>query len=109
MREEFLRADIFAFPSLAEGSAGVVLEAMAAGLPIVATRAAGVDFARGESGIVVPSADSDAIGDAILHIVGDRRLRDSMARSARAEFSTYDDQTWSSHFLSALGEFAPNG
>ncbi|MEO8779649.1 MAG: glycosyltransferase family 4 protein, partial [Rhodanobacter sp.] len=55
MRAEFLQADIFAFPSLAEGSAGVVLEAMAAGLPIVATREAGVEFADGESGIVVPA------------------------------------------------------
>jgi len=109
MRQEFLRADIFAFPSLAEGSAGVVLEAMAAGLPIVATREAGVDFSDGESGIAVPPADADALEAAILRIVGDRSLRDAMARAARAEFQAYDDQAWAAAFVSALREFAPNG
>jgi len=109
MRQEFLRADIFAFPSLAEGSAGVVLEAMAAGLPIVATREAGVDFSDGESGIAVPPADADALEAAILRIVGDRPLRDAMALAARAEFAAYDDQAWAAAFVSALREFAPNG
>ncbi|MEO8374402.1 MAG: glycosyltransferase family 4 protein [Sphingomonas bacterium] len=106
MRAEFLQADIFAFPSLAEGSAGVVLEAMAAGLPIVATREAGVEFADGESGIVVPAADVDALEAAILRIVGDRTLRDAMARSARAEFMAYDDSAWGAAFVGALLEFA---
>lgn len=108
MRQEFLRADVFAFPSLAEGSAGVVLEAMAAGLPIVATREAGVDFSDGESGIAVPPADADALEAAILRIVGDRPLRDAMALAARAEFAAYDDRAWAAAFVSALREFAPN-
>jgi len=109
MRRQFLRADIFAFPSLAEGSAGVVLEAMAAGLPIVATREAGVEFSDGESGIVVPAANADALETAILQIVGDRAMRDSMARSARTEFAAYDDRAWAAAFVCALREFAPNG
>ncbi|MEO9130269.1 MAG: glycosyltransferase family 4 protein [Sphingomonas sp.] len=109
MRQEFLCADIFAFPSLAEGSAGVVLEAMAAGLPIVATREAGVEFSDGESGIAVPPTDADALEAAILRIVGDRPLRDAMARAARAEFAAYDDQAWAAAFVGALREFAPNG
>lgn len=109
MRQEFLRADIFAFPSLAEGSAGVVLEAMAAGVPVVATREAGVTFIDGESGIVVPPADADAVEAAILRIVGDRPMRDAMARSARAEFAAYDDRAWAAAFVGALREFAPNG
>jgi glycosyltransferase involved in cell wall biosynthesis len=109
MRTEFLRADILAFPSLAEGSAGVVLEAMSAGLPIVATREAGVDFRDGESGIIVPPADVDALVDAILAVVGDRPRRDSMARSARAEFSSYDETAWGAAFVGALREFSRDG
>jgi len=109
MRQEFLRADVFAFPSLAEGSAGVVLEAMAAGVPVIATLEAGVDFIDGESGILVPPADADAVEAAILRIVGDRPLRSSMARSARAEFAAYDDRAWAAAFIGALREFAPNG
>jgi glycosyltransferase involved in cell wall biosynthesis len=102
MREEFLRADLFAFPSLAEGSAGVVLEAMAAGLPIVATREAGVEFADRKSGVVVPPTNVEALEEAILAIVRNRSMRDEMARSARAEFSAYDDQKWSAAFVGAL-------
>ncbi|MES2450827.1 MAG: glycosyltransferase family 4 protein [Pseudomonadota bacterium] len=106
MRAEFLRADVLAFPSLAEGSAGVVLEAMSAGLPIVATREAGVDFRDGESGIIVPPTDVDALSDAILAIVGDRPRREAMARSARAEFSAYDEDRWGKTFVAALREFS---
>lgn len=106
MRAEFLKADILAFPSLAEGSAGVVLEAMAAGVPVVATREAGVDFRDGESGIIVPPADVDALVDAILEIIGDRPKRDAMARSARAEFCAYDEETWGKTFVKALREFS---
>ena len=109
MRDEFLRADILAFPSLAEGSAGVVLEAMSAGLPIVATREAGVDFRDGESGIIVPPADVDALVDAILAIIGDRPERDAMARSARAEFRAYDEKAWGAAFVGALREFSRDG
>jgi glycosyltransferase involved in cell wall biosynthesis len=106
MREEFLRADLFAFPSLAEGSAGVVLEAMAAGLPIVATREAGVEFADRESGIIVPPTNVEALEEAILAIVRNRSLRQKMACSARAEFNAYDDRTWAAAFLGALRDVA---
>ncbi|MDB5706263.1 MAG: hypothetical protein JWN66_3379 [Sphingomonas bacterium] len=109
MRAEYMRADILAFPSLAEGSAGVVLEAMSAGLPVVATREAGVDFRDGESGIMVPPADDEALAEAILAVVGDRPRRDAMARSARAEFLAYDERAWGAAFVGALREFAADG
>jgi glycosyltransferase involved in cell wall biosynthesis len=109
MRAEFLRADILAFPSLAEGSAGVVLEAISAGLPVVTTREAGVDFSDGESGILVPPTDVDALTDAILAIVGDRPRRNAMARSARAEFMAYDERAWEDAFVGALREFSRDG
>lgn len=100
--DEFLRADIFAFPSLAEGSAGVVMEAMAAGLPIVATRSAGVDFADGESGILVNERDVAGLADAILRIVRDRDLREAMSVEARRWISLYNEQRWADAFVSAL-------
>ena len=109
LREEFLCADVFAFPSLAEGSAGVVLEAMAAGVPIVATREAGVDFADGESGIVVPPTDVEALVAAILRIVSNRPLRAAMAASARAEFIAYDDAAWAASFVGGLRDVLSHG
>lgn len=109
MREELSCADLFAFPSLAEGSAGVVLEAMAAGVPVVATRAAGVDFSDGLSGRLVREADVDQLVSAILEITGDRRLRDDMAHHARAEILAYDEERWARCFVEALERVMADG
>jgi glycosyltransferase involved in cell wall biosynthesis len=102
MREEFGRADLFVFPSLAEGSAGVVLEAMAAGVPVVATRAAGVDFSDGLSGRIVAEADVDELVSAIFEIIGNRPLRADMARHARSEILAYNESRWADCFIEAL-------
>ena len=99
---ELERADVFLFPSLAEGAAGTVLEAMASGLPIIATRAAGVDFTDGESGIIVPPRDPDAIAAAVLRICEDRPLRDAMAASAARESATYSMAAWEQRFIAAV-------
>ena len=60
--------DLFALPSLAEGVSNTILEAMASGLPVVATRVGGnaelVD--DGRTGTLVPPADGGALGDALL-------------------------------------------
>ena len=102
MLREFARADIFLFPSLAEGAAGAVLEAMASGLPIVGTRAGGVDFTDGESGVVVPPRDADAIADAVLRLCENRPLRDRMAASAAREAERYSMVAWEARFVAAV-------
>ncbi|MBI1180251.1 MAG: glycosyltransferase [Alphaproteobacteria bacterium] len=102
MAREFARADLFAFPTLAEGSAGVVLEAMAAGLPVVTTRSAGVAFTEGRSGIVVAERDPQGLADAILRIVSDRDMRAAMSAHARKEAGLYDDVRWCETFVGAL-------
>lgn len=102
--EEFGRADIFLFPSLAEGAAGVMFEALASGVPVVATRAAGVAFTDGASGIVVPERDPEAIAAAVLRIYGDRTLRAAMAASAAREAVQYGLPCWEERFTTALAE-----
>ena len=99
---EFGRADLFLFPSLAEGAAGAVLEAMASGLPIVGTRAGGVDFSDGESGIVVPPRDPNAIADAVVRICDDRALRDRMAQNVVREAEHYSLAAWETRFIGAI-------
>src|SRR5262249_3104801 len=60
--------DAFVLPSLAEGISNTILEAMATGLPIVATRVGGNGelLTEGRTGRLIPSADVDAMAAAML-------------------------------------------
>ena len=69
LREEFAAADVFVLPSLSEGSAEATYEALAAGLPVVTTRAAGSVVRDGIEGRIVPEQDPVALAD------GNRRDR----------------------------------
>jgi glycosyltransferase involved in cell wall biosynthesis len=84
--------DIFALPSLYEGFPYVLLEAMAARLPVVMTQVggAGTLVRDGENGFVVPPDRPDLFGEALERLLKDESLRQSMgARSAEMvqEFS----------------------
>lgn len=94
LAQEFLKADVFAFPSLAEGSAGTALEALAAGLPLVATRSAGVDFDDGEAGIYVEERNSEQLAEAILKVVHDRALRQHLSDGAKRHSLSYGMAEW---------------
>lgn len=102
MMAEYARADVFVLPSLAEGSAGVVLEAMSAGLPVVVTRNAGVDFTDGEAGIYVPLRDGEAIASALETICEDRERRAAMSRAALSRSQAYGHSAWESLFVRSL-------
>ena len=60
------------------------VEAMACGLPVVSTSVGGVGYVNcdGESGLVVPPADSKALGAALNRILGDEALRDRLSQGA---------------------------
>jgi glycosyltransferase involved in cell wall biosynthesis len=67
------RASLFVLPSLSEGIPLTILEAMARGLPIVATRVGGTVEAvvEGKTGVLVPPADSAALSAALLQMRGE--------------------------------------
>jgi glycosyltransferase involved in cell wall biosynthesis len=79
-------ADVFVFPSLDEGMPNVVLEALASGLPIVATRIAGNDqlVLPGENGALVPAGDARAFADAVAPLLADPAAREKMGARSRA-------------------------
>jgi glycosyltransferase involved in cell wall biosynthesis len=78
--------DAFALSSLREGLPNVVLEAMAVGVPVVATRISGVPalIESGKNGILVPPGDSDSLFHALGHVLTDSGLRASLAHEGRA-------------------------
>lgn len=83
---EILRGlDCFVLPSLGEGISNTILEAMASGLPVVATRVGGnADLmVDGITGRLVPPADSGAMADAILRYLGDRAAAMGHGRAGR--------------------------
>ena len=80
------QADALVLPSFAEGVPVVLMEAMAAGLPVIATRVAGVPelVQDGEMGLMVPAGDADALAAAILDLMADPDRRRAMGAAGRA-------------------------
>lgn len=77
-------ANLFVFPSRQEGLGSVLLEAMAAGLPIVATRTGGIpEIVRdGCTGLLVPPGDPPALADAVIRLLSDPALAARLAAAA---------------------------
>ncbi|MBI4494748.1 MAG: glycosyltransferase family 4 protein [Chloroflexi bacterium] len=82
----FAQADVFVLPSLAECLAIVLMEATAAGLPVVTTDvgALGEAVRPGESGLLVPAGNAGALRQALEALVGDAQLRQRMGRAGHA-------------------------
>ena len=77
--------DVFALPSIAEGISNTVLEAMASGLPLVATRTGGNPelIEDGVTGRLVPVGDTTSLADALTAYVTDGHLRTLHGKAGR--------------------------
>jgi len=86
VRELLWASDIFAMPSLKEGLGVAALEAMASGLPVIASDVGGLRevVEDGRSGFVVPPANAGAIVSAIVRLAESAELRSQMGAAARA-------------------------
>jgi glycosyltransferase involved in cell wall biosynthesis len=106
------RADVFAFPTLSEGFSKALLEAMAAGLPVVATAAgAGTDVLRHEhNSLVVPTADAAAVTAAVNRYLDDPALASRHGAAARmtAEGYRLEDtcREWARHLYAVVDRHA---
>jgi glycosyltransferase involved in cell wall biosynthesis len=77
--------DIFVLPSLNEGMGRVLIEAMAAGKPIVASNVGGIpDLVKsGKNGLLVPAADSEALAKGIEFFIARPEEREKMGNAGR--------------------------
>jgi glycosyltransferase involved in cell wall biosynthesis len=68
--------DVFALPSIAEGTPVTILEAMACGLPVVASRVGGIPevVEHQATGLLVPPSDATALADALAMYLQDPQL-----------------------------------
>ncbi|WP_336135349.1 glycosyltransferase family 4 protein [Natronomonas amylolytica] len=75
-------SDVLVLPSFREGTPRVITEAMASGLPVIATDIAGIpeQVADGESGYLIPPGDAHALADRLSELLSDPELREQMGR-----------------------------
>ena len=113
LADHYASMDLFAFASVTETFGNVVLEALAAGLPVVALRAGGVGsiVEDGTTGtLVAPDQSPQALADGLVALVRDPARRQAYAEAAR-EYAV--EQTWDSimarlrgHYLDVLDRTA---
>jgi glycosyltransferase involved in cell wall biosynthesis len=93
LRELYESSSIFVFPSEAENFPVVLLEAMAAGLAIITTEGTGCAEVVGDTGLLVPPRNPEAIARAAHRLIHDAELRRSLGAAARRRIE--ENFTWS--------------
>lgn len=81
---EMARASVLVLPSVEEGQALVLAQALASGLPVIASRNTGAEdlFDDGTEGFIVPLRDADAIAERLVRLAAEPALRQAMAEAA---------------------------
>jgi glycosyltransferase involved in cell wall biosynthesis len=100
-------ATIFALPSRCEGMAVVILEAMASGLPVVASDVGGIPtlVRDGENGFLVPVGDIPALEARLRQLLSDKGLRERMgARSYEIAHSEFSEKAYVDQFTRMVTE-----
>ncbi len=105
----FREAHVFCLPSLQEGFGIVFVEALAAGLPVVAARAGAVPevVPDGEAGILTPPGDSQQLAWALLKLLNDPELRARFGTVGRRRARDFAPEAVARQFLEATQTVRP--
>jgi glycosyltransferase involved in cell wall biosynthesis len=101
----YAAADVFVFPTLGDPFGMVVLEAMACGLPVISTSAAGEIADRideGVNGFVVPPGDTEALRARMELLAGDESLRRRLGDAATSRVAGQSPHLWAEAFEEAV-------
>lgn len=102
IKSEFLQADVFVFPSLSDGFGIVLLEAMAAGVPVICTPNCAGLVRDGENGFIVPVRDSKMLAKRVSQITQNRELRDRLGAAAKATADVHSLSAYRNGLLRAI-------
>ncbi len=102
--EEMSRHHVMVFPSLFEGCALVVLEAMSQGVPVITTPNAGSSqfVSDGDDGFIVPIRDAEAIEEKLEMLIRDRDRLAAMSRAAIAKAAQHSWEQYRRRFVTTV-------
>lgn len=92
MGDWFTAADLLVHPSYSEGLGSVILEAIGAGLPVIATSAGGIPdiIDDGESGLLIQPGDANALAENIARLASDTTLREHLVAGGATKLHQFD-------------------
>ena len=103
-------ADVFVMSSREEGLGTSILDAMALGVPVAATRAGGIpEMLEDGGGILVPMSDGVALGKAVSTLIRDKDLRRQVTETARERLSHFTAKAMADGVRSVYRSIVPNG
>lgn len=95
LKDYLTNSDVYLFPTLCEGCASSGMEALAAGLPVIATVESGLPIENDKNGIIIPSKNVDSIINTIKVIATDKDLRERIGKAAAKNVA--ENYTWSKY------------
>ena len=101
-------ATVFVYPSLYEGFGFPVLEAMAAGTPVVSSNAASLPEVVGQAGLLVSPYDTDGLSEAIRNVISQPDLRAALQEAGRRQAQRFTWSTTARATLKVYAAIAPN-
>jgi glycosyltransferase involved in cell wall biosynthesis len=107
--EIYRKADIFILPSISEGTPKVILEAMANGLPVIATAVGGVPtiISHRVNGYLVPRQNKEAIAEGILEIIANEVLRKNVVAAGYRTAMLHTNQIEIKRIIDAVKDEYP--
>lgn len=93
------QSDVFILPSLYEGMPMTLIEAMATGIPIIATRVGGVGDMLNENNALLINCNENEIVDALLRLIDDCELRKNIGENARKDSNLFSSKKMMIEYL----------
>lgn len=104
LRSLYQGAELFVFPSLYEGFGKPPLEAMAAGLPVIASNTSSLPEIVDKAAILIEPENIQQIGDAIVTVLRDKKLRENLIIKGKERIKAFNYKNFCKEFLKVLKE-----